>query len=110
MTVGSNLVVPVVLWGKHAPTHCISATWMSPDNKNIVTACNDGQICVWDLSENWEVRFKHFYLFFFIIILPYSIHVNQSHVSYFFPQGICFGGSMKTIQGLFSVYMPKHTV
>ena len=55
MTVGSNLVVPVVLWGKRAPTHCISATWMSPDNKNIVTACNDGQICVWDLTENWEV-------------------------------------------------------
>ena len=55
MTVGTNLVVPVVLWGKRAPTHCISAVWMSPDNKNIVTACNDGQLCVWDLSENWEV-------------------------------------------------------
>ena len=53
--VGNNLVVPVVLWGKKAPTHCISAIWMSPDNKNIVTACNDGQLVVWDLTENWEV-------------------------------------------------------
>ena len=62
MMVGNNLVVPVVLWGKRAPTHCISAIWMSPDNKNIVTACNDGQLVVWDLTENWEVCYLHLHV------------------------------------------------
>jgi hypothetical protein len=57
MVVGNNIVVPVVLWGKNAPTHCISAIYMTPDMKNIVTACNDAQLCVWDMSPNWEVVF-----------------------------------------------------
>lgn len=55
MLVGNNIVVPVVLWGKHAPTHCISAIWMTPDRKKIVTACNDAQICVWDVSADFKV-------------------------------------------------------
>lgn len=55
MTVGNNVVVPVVLWGKHAPTHCISAILMTKDMRNIVTACNDAQLCVWDVSDTWEV-------------------------------------------------------
>lgn len=59
MVVGNNIVVPVVLWGKHAPTHCISAIYMTPDMKNIVTACNDAQLCVWDVSPNWEVYPRH---------------------------------------------------
>ena len=67
MMVGNNLVVPVVLWGKRAPTHCISAIWMSPDNKNIVTACNDGQLVVWDLTENWEVSYLHLNVVNFLV-------------------------------------------
>ncbi|XP_053401409.1 WD repeat-containing protein 7-like isoform X1 [Mercenaria mercenaria] len=59
MVVGNNIVVPVVLWGKNAPTHCISAIYMTPDMKNIVTACNDAQLCVWDFSPNWEVYPRH---------------------------------------------------
>lgn len=62
MVVGNNIVVPVVLWGQHAPTHCISAIWMTPDMRNIVTACNDAQLCVWDVSTDFEVIsfHKHF--------------------------------------------------
>ncbi|KAK3086238.1 hypothetical protein FSP39_015629 [Pinctada imbricata] len=55
MATSSNLVVPIVLWGRDPPTHCISAILMTPDQKNIVTGCNDGQIGVWDVTDNWEI-------------------------------------------------------
>ncbi|XP_071092027.1 WD repeat-containing protein 7-like isoform X2 [Haliotis cracherodii] len=55
MSSASNLAVPMVLWGRYAPTHCISAILMTADMKNIVTGCNDGQICIWDLNENWQL-------------------------------------------------------
>ncbi|XP_041377022.1 WD repeat-containing protein 7-like isoform X4 [Gigantopelta aegis] len=55
MSSGSSLVVPMVLWGRHAPTHCISAILMTADMKNIVTGCNDGQICIWDITDNWQL-------------------------------------------------------
>lgn len=44
---GTSLVVPVVLWGKHAPTHCISCVYLSKDQKTLATGCYDGQICLW---------------------------------------------------------------
>ncbi|KAL0267902.1 UNVERIFIED_CONTAM: hypothetical protein PYX00_010042 [Menopon gallinae] len=50
MSAGTNLVVPVVLWGKSAPTHCISCIYISRDQKNIVTGCYDGQICLWQVD------------------------------------------------------------
>ncbi|XP_049882434.1 WD repeat-containing protein 7 [Pectinophora gossypiella] len=46
---GTNLIVPVVLWGKHAPTHCISSIYLSRDQKTLVTGCYDGQICIWQV-------------------------------------------------------------
>ncbi|CAL1530657.1 unnamed protein product [Lymnaea stagnalis] len=55
MASGSSLVVPMVLWGRHAPTHCISAILMTPGGKYVVTGCNDGQICVWDVMEHFQV-------------------------------------------------------
>ncbi|XP_021343235.1 WD repeat-containing protein 7-like isoform X1 [Mizuhopecten yessoensis] len=55
MTGGSNLVVPMVLWGRNAPTHCISTVLMTPDQRNIITGCNDGQIAIWDVTKNWEI-------------------------------------------------------
>lgn len=51
----SNLVVPMILWGKNAPTHCISSILMTPNQKHIVTGCNDGHMCVWDVDSDWEV-------------------------------------------------------
>ncbi|KAJ9576411.1 hypothetical protein L9F63_006723, partial [Diploptera punctata] len=50
MSAGTNLVVPVVLWGKTAPTHCISCIFLSRDQRTLVTGCYDGQICLWQVD------------------------------------------------------------
>ncbi|XP_026473359.1 WD repeat-containing protein 7 isoform X2 [Ctenocephalides felis] len=47
---GTNLVVPVVLWGHSAPTHCVSSIFLSRDQKTLVTGCYDGQICLWQVD------------------------------------------------------------
>lgn len=56
---GNSLVLPVVLWGRKAPTHCVSATLLMDDVSMIVTGCHDGQICLWDLSSDLEVSLNH---------------------------------------------------
>lgn len=53
---GNSLVLPIVLWGRKAPTHCISAVLLTDDGATIVTGCHDGQICLWDLSVELEVN------------------------------------------------------
>lgn len=52
---GNSLVLPIVLWGPKAPTHCISALLVMDDLATIVTGCHDGQICLWDLTLKIEV-------------------------------------------------------
>ncbi|KAI4483381.1 hypothetical protein M0802_013427 [Mischocyttarus mexicanus] len=47
---GTSLVVPIVLWGRIAPTHCISCVYLSRDQKTLVTGCYDGQICLWQVD------------------------------------------------------------
>ncbi|XP_030827791.1 WD repeat-containing protein 7 isoform X2 [Strongylocentrotus purpuratus] len=51
----SGLVVPIVLWGKTAPTHCISAILVTSDQQTIITGCHDGQVILWDLNDNMKV-------------------------------------------------------
>ncbi|XP_071826245.1 WD repeat-containing protein 7-like [Apostichopus japonicus] len=51
----SGLVVPVVLWGTNAPTHCISSILVTSDQKTVITGCHDGQICLWDLAEDVQI-------------------------------------------------------
>lgn len=53
---GNSLVLPIVLWGRKAPTHCVSATLLMDDVSMIVTGCHDGQICLWDLSPDLEIN------------------------------------------------------
>ncbi|XP_036890701.1 WD repeat-containing protein 7 isoform X3 [Sturnira hondurensis] len=53
---GNSLVLPIVLWGRRAPTHCISAVLLTDDGATVVTGCHDGQICLWDLSAELEVN------------------------------------------------------
>ncbi|XP_066102373.1 WD repeat-containing protein 7 isoform X3 [Saccopteryx bilineata] len=53
---GNSLVLPIVLWGRKAPTHCISAVLLTDDGATVVTGCHDGQICLWDLSGELEVN------------------------------------------------------
>ncbi|GBN36348.1 WD repeat-containing protein 7, partial [Araneus ventricosus] len=55
MTVSNQLVVPVTLWGRAAPTHCISVIYLTHDQKTIITGCNDGRICVWDFKDKQKI-------------------------------------------------------
>ncbi|GLH07771.1 uncharacterized protein GBIM_13199 [Gryllus bimaculatus] len=50
MSVATSLSVPVVLWGKTAPTHCISCILLSRDQRTLATGCYDGQICLWQVD------------------------------------------------------------
>ena len=56
---GSNLVIPLVIWGHEAPTHCVSSILLTPDQKHLVTGCYDGQLCVWDVLDDWQVKKRH---------------------------------------------------
>lgn len=53
---GNSLVLPIVLWGRTAPTHCISTVLVMDDFSTIITGCHDGQICLWDMTPELEVR------------------------------------------------------
>ena len=55
---GNNLVLPIVLWGRTAPTHCISSLLVMDDLATFITGCHDGQICIWDMTSDLEVRYK----------------------------------------------------
>uniref|UniRef100_A0A8C7LJ38 WD repeat domain 7 n=1 Tax=Oncorhynchus mykiss TaxID=8022 RepID=A0A8C7LJ38_ONCMY len=53
---GNSLVLPIVLWGRTAPTHCISSLLVMDDLATIITGCHDGQICIWDMTSDLEVN------------------------------------------------------
>ncbi|NXW87676.1 WDR7 protein, partial [Alopecoenas beccarii] len=52
----NSLVLPIVLWGCCAPTHCISSTLLMDQLPVIIIGCHDGQICLWDLSLHLEIN------------------------------------------------------
>ncbi|XP_039945899.1 WD repeat-containing protein 7 isoform X1 [Hirundo rustica] len=52
---GNSLVLPIVLWGRRAPTHCVSSLLLV-DGSVIVTGCHDGQICLWDLGPDLQIN------------------------------------------------------
>ncbi|KAF7217714.1 transcript variant X3 [Nothobranchius furzeri] len=52
---GNNLVLPIVLWGRTAPTHCISSLLVMDDFSTIITGCHDGQICLWDMAPELKI-------------------------------------------------------
>ena len=90
MASGSSIVVPMVLWGRHAPTHCVSTILMTPDMKHVITGCNDGQICIWDVGDNWQVGicsgkcFFHFvYVCVCVCVYVYvCVHVGVNKCGY----------------------------
>ncbi|KAI4880880.1 hypothetical protein NFI96_015353 [Prochilodus magdalenae] len=53
---GNSLVLPIVLWGRNAPTHCISSLLVMDDLATIISGCHDGQICIWDLTPDLEIN------------------------------------------------------
>jgi WD40 repeat protein len=56
MSQGSSLVIPIVLWGKEAPTHAITALAVSPDLDSIVTGGQEGQLIIWDVRQLTEAH------------------------------------------------------
>lgn len=79
MTAGTSLVVPIVLWGRIAPTHCISCVYLSRDQKTLVTGCYDGQICLWQVDpETLKVyrRTKNSCPIFFCFAMIHSLNFH----------------------------------
>ncbi|XP_059089612.1 WD repeat-containing protein 7-like [Tigriopus californicus] len=64
MSSSSSLVVPLTLWGNHAPAHCISVLYLLRDQRTLVTGSSDGQILLWDVDPNagdqpWRMVPRH---------------------------------------------------
>uniref|UniRef100_A0A8B9J163 WD repeat domain 7 n=1 Tax=Amazona collaria TaxID=241587 RepID=A0A8B9J163_9PSIT len=51
-----GLVLPIVLWGRRAPTHCISCLLLLEEGPTVVSGCQDGQLCLWDLAPELRVN------------------------------------------------------
>lgn len=50
MALANELIIPVALWGSEAPTHCVSCIHITDDQRTLVTGCNDGHVCLWDVD------------------------------------------------------------
>ncbi|KAM9508320.1 WD repeat-containing protein 7-like [Guaruba guarouba] len=53
---GNSLVLPIVLWGRRAPTHCISSLLLLEEVPMVVSGCQDGQICLWDVARDLQIN------------------------------------------------------
>ena len=58
----SSLVVPMVMWGPQAPTHCISAIYLMRDQKTLLTGASDGQVIIWEVDITTQKSSGNFYL------------------------------------------------
>ena len=61
MAGSTNLVVPIVLWGRSPPAHCISTVYLLRDQRTMVTGSHDGQVVVWQLEDThtWQFTPRH---------------------------------------------------
>ena len=64
----SSLVVPMVMWGPQAPTHCISAIYLMRDQKTLLTGASDGQVILWEVDITTQKSSGNFYLNYLLII------------------------------------------
>ena len=46
----SSLVVPMLMWGKRPPTHCITVLYLLRDQRTLVTGGGDGQVLLWEVD------------------------------------------------------------
>ena len=55
------MVVPLVMWGKSSPGHCVSAVYLMRDQRTMVTGSHDGQLIIWQLenTEDWNFTPRH---------------------------------------------------
>ena len=44
MSTASGLVVPIAMWGRRAPTHCVTVLYLLRDQRTLVTGSADGQV------------------------------------------------------------------
>uniref|UniRef100_A0A1I8F2I7 WD_REPEATS_REGION domain-containing protein n=1 Tax=Macrostomum lignano TaxID=282301 RepID=A0A1I8F2I7_9PLAT len=49
-------IVPVTLWSKEPPSHCITSIILMPEHSSIVTGSREGHIIVWDVQEQWKLK------------------------------------------------------
>uniref|UniRef100_A0A0K2TM39 WD repeat-containing protein 7 n=1 Tax=Lepeophtheirus salmonis TaxID=72036 RepID=A0A0K2TM39_LEPSM len=59
MTSTSSLVVPLIMWGRSPPSHCISSITVLHENKTLATGGQDGEIILWDMDHNWNLTPRH---------------------------------------------------
>jgi WD40 repeat protein len=62
MTSASSLVVPMVMWGRHAPTHCVTVVYLLRDQRTLITGAADGQIVLWEVdatATEWKATPRH---------------------------------------------------
>uniref|UniRef100_UPI003590172C WD repeat-containing protein 7-like isoform X2 n=1 Tax=Myxine glutinosa TaxID=7769 RepID=UPI003590172C len=52
---GQSLVIPIVLWGRQAPSHCVCSVLLAEDQCTLITGCCDGQLCLWDLKTDHQI-------------------------------------------------------
>lgn len=52
---GGSLVVPLVVWGKIAPSHTVTAVALAHYQRQVLTGSAEGQICLWDTAEDGKV-------------------------------------------------------
>ena len=61
LTTGSNLIVPLVLWGKNRPSHTITSATFSLNQKTLLTGSAEGQICLWELDGSGKVTMVEYF-------------------------------------------------
>ena len=66
MANASGLVVPMLMWGRRAPSHCITVLYLLRDQRTLVTGSNDGQVVLWEVDAQqqgaaggWDVTPRH---------------------------------------------------
>ena len=72
MSTASGLVVPIAMWGRRAPTHCVTVLYLLRDQKTLVTGSADGQVlCI---------------SFTFLTSIFYSYYVVSGYFVHFFSE------------------------
>ena len=62
MSSSSSLVVPMLMWGRRPPTHCVTVLYLLRDQRTLVTGGGDGQVLLWEVDasgQTWVVTPRH---------------------------------------------------
>ena len=61
MAGSTGLVVPLVMWGRSAPGHCVSCVTLLRDQRTMLTGSYDGQLIIWQLedTDTWNFTPRH---------------------------------------------------